>query len=91
MTLYFTGTEENIIAANAQISSNLDLPFRGTIKWAQPQSSYSDPNFWFIEMPSEAGWTREDGTHFTQEQMIANVIDVEIQEENPNWWPPVIF
>jgi hypothetical protein len=88
---YLTGTELNVIAANAQISINLGLPFGGTQIWAQPQASYSNSNFYFIPMPSENGWTREDGVYFNQEQMIAGVVNVEIQESQPNWFPPSPF
>ncbi len=87
MTLYFTGTEENIINANQKISQNLGLPFRGTTTWADPQKAYQQ-DFWFILMPPEDGWTREDGTHFTQEQMIDGVVNVNIEESQPDWWPP---
>jgi hypothetical protein len=87
MTLYFTGTEENIIIANNQIGQNLGLPFRGTLRWADPLKAYQQ-DFWFILMPDSDGWTREDGTHFTQEQMIDGVTNVNIEESDPNWFPP---
>ncbi len=87
MTLYFTGTEENIINANQKISQNLGLPFRGTTTWADPQESYNQ-TFWFILMPPVEGWTREDGTHFSQEQMSDGVENVNIEESQPDWWPP---
>lgn len=88
MTLYYTGTQGNIDIANAQISDNLGLPFRNTETWAFPRSSYSDPTFYFFIMPDATGWTREDGTYFTQEQMINGVVNVTPEEPNPNWWPP---
>jgi len=88
MTLFFTGIEVDIIAANAQISSNAGLPYEHTEEWAVPKASYSDPNLFFIIMPNEDGWTREDGTYFTQAQMIDGVVNVEIQESQSNWFPP---
>ena len=89
--LYFTGTEVNVIAANAQISGNCGLPFGGTKTWADPQSEYIEPIKWFIKMPDPEGWTREDGTHFTQKEMISGVVNVDIEESNPDWWPPSPF
>jgi hypothetical protein len=85
---YFTGTEENIAVANNQIGQNLGLPFMGTERWADPQQAYQQ-DFWFILMPPPQGWTREDGTHFTQEQMIENVSNVDMKESSPDWWPPL--
>lgn len=87
-TLYFVGTEENIIIANAQINNNCGLPFRNTERWAEPTQAY-EQNFWFIPMPPAQGWTREDGTYFSQEEMILNVVNVTIEESNPSWWPPI--
>lgn len=86
--LYYTGTQNNIDIANAQISSNLGLPFRGTQIWAILQSSYSNADLWFFLMPLENGWTREDGTHFSQSEMVQGVVNVTIQESQSNWWPP---
>jgi hypothetical protein len=88
MTLYFTGTEENIALANYQIGQNLGLPFRGTMRWADPLQAYQQ-NFWFILMPPAEGWTREDGTYFTQQQMIENVQNVSIEEGQSSWFPPI--
>jgi hypothetical protein len=85
---YFTGTQENIDIANNQIGKNLGLPFGGTQRWADPQQNYSDPTTYFILMPPPEGWTREDGTHFTQEQMINGVENIEIEESQPDWFPP---
>jgi len=87
---YYTGTENDITIANSQINSNCGLPFGGTSTWAISQQAYLQ-NFWFIPMPNPNGWTREDGTYFTQDQMISNVINVTEQESQSNWWPPSPF
>jgi len=84
---YFTGTEENINLANQQIDNNLGLPFGGTNTWSIPRQAYLQ-DFWFIPMPPPEGWKREDGTYFSQQQMIDNVSNVDIQESSPDWWPP---
>lgn len=88
MTLYFTGTEKEIIEAAAKINGNCGLPFGSTIDWSTPTASYSDPNFWFILMPWKDGWTREDGTYFTQEKMIEGVMNIAIEERQNAWFPP---
>jgi hypothetical protein len=85
---FFTGTEVNIIIANLQIDQNAGLPFGGTETWSIPQQAYLQ-DFWFIPMPTPEGWRREDGTYFTQEQMIDGVVNVNIQESQPNWFPPI--
>lgn len=85
---YFTGTQENIEIANNQISENAGLPFGGTDHWADLEQNYSDPTTYFIKMPEPDGWIREDGMHFTQEQMINGVENVTIEESQPDWFPP---
>lgn len=85
--MFFTGTQDNILIANQQINQNAGLPFRETLTWAIPQQAYLQ-DFWFIIMPPPEGWRREDGTYFTQQEMISNVINVNIEESNPSWWPP---
>lgn len=87
MTLCYTGTEDQIIIAINQINTNCGLPFRGTQTWDIPKKAYSY-DFWFIYMPPTGGWIREDGTYFTQQQMIDGVVNVSIQESQPDWWPP---
>lgn len=84
--LAFTGTEEQIIAAAARIDSNCGLPFRNTNTWDVPKKAYSY-DFWFIWMPEEEGYTREDGTYFSQAEMIDGVVNVEIQDSQPDWFP----
>lgn len=86
-TTYFTGTEVNINTAVAQIDTNCGLPFEGTNTWDIPKRAYQK-NFWFILMPPPDGWRREDGTYFTQEQMINNVSNVNIEESDSSWFPP---
>jgi len=85
--MYYTGIQEDVEIANNQIGSNCGLPFGGTNAWAVPTLAY-EQDFWFIPMPSPSGWTREDGTHFTQSEMINGVTNVEEEEGQPNWWPP---
>lgn len=90
MTLSYVGTQENITITLDQINQNLNLPFGNTISWDIPKKAYQQ-DFWFIFSPPQEGWTREDGTHFMQEQMISGVINVEIQESQPDWfstYPP---
>ena len=88
--MYYTGTLEEVSIANSQISTNCGLPFGETTTWAIPVQAY-EQDFWFIPMPSPTGWTREDGTHFTQSEMIIGVISVEEEEGQSNWWPPSPF
>lgn len=84
--IYFTGTESEIIAANAQINSNCGFPNGCTQTWAVPTQAY-EQDFWFILMPPPDGYMTNCGS-WTQEEMIAGVIDVEEQQAQPNWWPP---
>lgn len=85
--LCYTGTQDNITDALKQINANCGLPFRVTITWDNVKKAYSY-DFYFIIMPWADGWTREDGTHFTQQQMINNVSNITIQESQGDWWPP---
>jgi hypothetical protein len=68
-------TEQNVIDAEAQISANCHFPNdRGTDKWANVFYSDQHEVFYILKPPVE-GWT--DGVEsFTQEQMMANVVNV---------------
>lgn len=78
------GTELQVNIANSQIGSNCEMPSGGTQIWAIPAQAY-EQNFWFIKMPPSIGWKG-----FTQEQMMANVIDVTQEDSQSNWWPPFV-
>lgn len=84
--MYFVGPYENVLAANAQIDANCGFPDGYCETWAIPQQAY-EQDFWFILMPPPDGY-REPTRSFTQEQMIANVVNVGIEEAQQNWWPP---
>lgn len=85
MPIYLTSPNLlNVADANAQIEVNCNIPCPGTERWDIPTESY-DKTFWFILMPPENGWNQ-----YSQEQMMAGVVNVEIQEGNPSWFPPVI-
>lgn len=86
--LCLIGSQAEIVSANTQISSNLGLPFRETTAWAVPENNYTDNTQWFFMMPPAEGWTREDGTFFTQDQMMNGVVNVTQAESQPNWFPP---
>lgn len=88
MSFAYTGTEENVTAAVNQININCGLPFGSTQTWDEPKQAYLQ-SFWFIWMPNVDGWIREDGTHFTQDQMIENVINVNIEDSQSDWFPPI--
>ena len=83
---YFTGTEEDIIAANNQININCNFPDLETTTWDIPKKAFNQ-DFWFISMPSPEGYTNNYGS-WTQDQMINSVINVEEEESQTNWWPP---
>lgn len=83
---YFTGTEEEIVAANNQINSNCNFPDPETTTWAIPTKAYQQ-DFWFIPMPSPEGYKNSYGS-WTQAQMINGVSNVSEEESQPNWWPP---
>lgn len=87
--LCLTGLQTDIVNANTQISSNLGLPFRDTTTWANPANNYTDNTQWFFMMPPTAGWTREDGTFYTQDQMMNNVVNVTQAESESDWYTPV--
>ena len=84
---FFTGSQENIIAANHQIDLNCGFPDPQTQTWAVPEQAY-EQDFWFILMPPPTGYTNNYGT-WTQEQMIDGVQNVSIEESQSNWWPPI--
>lgn len=87
--LYYTGTQEQIDDALAQINTNCGFPDgEGTDTWAIPESSYSDHDFWFIPMPPENGY-KNSKINFTQAEMILGVINVDINPYNSNWFPPI--
>src|SRR4051812_25974660 len=83
---YFTGSEQDILAANHQIDLNCGFPDPQTETWAIPQQAY-EQDFWFILMPPPEGYTNNYGT-WTQDQMIQEVTNVEEQQSQSNWWPP---
>lgn len=85
--IFFTGTFEEVTAANAQINANCGFPDEYTDNWANPQQAY-EQDFWFILMPPPEGY-RDPVNSWTQEQMIAGVVNVIPQESQSNWWPPV--
>lgn len=87
--IYFTGTEEAVVTANAQINSNCGFPDSCTEGWATPQQAY-EQDFWFILMPPPDGYTTKCGS-WTQEEMISDVTGVEEQQAESNWWPPNPF
>lgn len=83
---YYTGTQNDVEAANAQINSNCGFPNPCTENWAVPQQAYSQ-DFWFILMPPPEGYMTKCGS-FSQDEMIAGVSGVSEQQGQSNWWPP---
>lgn len=81
--LFLTGTENQIIEANAQINQNCGLPNnKGTNTWGEPTKMYL-VDLWYIPAPPENGWNE-----FSYEEMMYGVVDVSIQESQPSWFPP---
>jgi hypothetical protein len=85
--MFYTGTQDNVIAANNQININCGFPDGITTTWAIPQASYSDPTLWFIAMPPSNGY-RNGIVTLTQAQMIAGVSSVTETPYDPSWFPP---
>lgn len=85
---FYTGTQADVVAANAQINSNCGFPNSYTQTWAIPQQAYQQA-FWFIMMPPPEGYTQPNGVTITQAEMIAGVINVTQQQSQSNWWPPL--
>ena len=83
----YTGTEEQVSVAVEQINSNCGFPDGYTETWDTPRQAY-EQDFWFIIMPPAEGY-KEPTRSFTQEQMIAGVTNVQEQESQPDWWPPI--
>lgn len=83
---FYTGSEEEIQVANAQIDSNCGFPDGVTQTWAVSQKAY-EQDFWFILMPPPGGYMNAVGA-WSQAQMIDGVTDVAEQESQPDWWPP---
>lgn len=83
---YYTGTESDIIAANAQINSNCGFPDSQTQTWDIPTKAYNQ-DFWFISMPGPDGYKNNSGS-WTQVQMINGVSNVAQEQSNSSWWPP---
>jgi hypothetical protein len=76
---YYTSTiEQNVINANVQIAANASID-----QWAYVKKAYNQ-NLWFIRQPPIEGWNG-----YTQEQMIAGVVDVDLQPYNQNWFEPI--
>jgi hypothetical protein len=84
--LFFTGSEGAIIAANDQINTNCGFPDGVTSTWAIPMQAW-EQDFWFIQMPPASGYNNGINS-WTQAQMIDGIEDVNIEESQPNWWPP---
>lgn len=83
---FYTGTQQDIINATAQIDLNCNFPDGYTQTWAIPKKAY-EQDFWFIPMPSPEGY-KNIMHSFTQEEMIFDVVNVSEQESQRNWWPP---
>lgn len=86
---YYTGTQEDVTSANAQINSNCGFPDSYTQTWDTPTQAY-EQDFWFILMPPPWGYNNGVGS-WTQEQMINGIQNVNIEEGQSNWWPPGPF
>ncbi len=87
MVMCLTGTQGQVIGANAQIDTNCGFPNANTYTWAIPQQAYNQ-DFWFISMPPLEGFKDGIGS-WTQDQMMANVVNVSQEESQSNWWPPL--
>lgn len=78
MTYLTFSTEEEAIAAQAQINTNLSLPnLHGTTNWAEIQKA-EDEDLWFFAAPPTQGWGNSQ--HFSKEEMLAelnNLVEVE--------------
>lgn len=83
---FYTGTLDEVTAANAQINSNCSFPNGSTETWAIPTESY-DQTFWFFLQPPPEGYQDDVGS-WTQAEMINGVENVQLQQSNSSWWPP---
>jgi hypothetical protein len=82
---FYTGSLEDVTAANSQIDDNCGFPNGDTQTWSVPQQAY-EQDFWFILQPPPEGYKDKIG-YWTQEQMISGVENVELQQSNSSWWP----
>lgn len=85
--LCYTGTEEQVTAANSQINTNCGFPDGYTDTWDIPTQAYNQ-DFWFIKKPPVDGY-KEPSIMFSQAEMIAGVTNVTEQTSDDNWWPPL--
>lgn len=85
---FYTGTLDQVNAAIEQINANCGFPDACSYTWAVPRQAY-EQDFYFIQMPPPEGYMSGCGS-WTQEQMIAGVVNVEPRQSNSSWWPPYV-
>jgi hypothetical protein len=83
MVMYYTGTKYWIDIANNQIEKNSNIPNDFAQNWDIPQETVNH-NFWFICQPPIDGWNG-----LTQETMIRNIENVQLQEADQSWFPQI--